>query len=117
MISAEIQDARIKKIRDIFKGLHKPRGLSFFATDAIILELKTSDAKAVKETFYCCIAADGTLNTKEISREGQRRQARFAQFLSTYVSKNPRYNIRERINEWKGKKVFLVKKGEDYLLL
>lgn len=115
-IKATIKDAKIRKISDIFKRtLHKPKGLSFADTDAVIIELKVN-GKTVTETFYCCIAANGTLNTSVASKEAQRRSQRIAQFVRAFISKDPDYNIREEISNWKGKKVTMLKSGKDYLL-
>lgn len=115
IVKATIEDARIRKISDIFKSLHKPKGLSFADTDAVILYLK-ADGKRFAETFYCSIAANGTVNTSVASKEAQRRQRRLASFIKTFISKEQNYNIREKISEWKGKQIEMVKKGEYYLL-
>lgn len=115
-VKATIEDARIRKISDIFRSLHKPKGLTFADTDAIILKLRVGD-KLVTETFYCCISADGTLNTSVISKEAQKRQRRLAQFIRKFISKEPKYNIREEIASWKGREIEMVKQGEYYLLI
>lgn len=115
-VEATIEDASIKKISDIFHTLHKPKGLTFADTDAVILKLRV-DNKLVAETFYCCIAANGTLNTSVASKEAQRRQRRLASFIRSFISKDSDYNIREEITNWKGKKVTMVKSEKEYLLL
>lgn len=115
-VKATIKDAKIMKISDIFKTLHKPKGLSFVDTDAVILKLQVN-GKVITETFYCCIAANGTLNTSVISKEAQRRQRRLVQFIRSFISKEPNYNIREGINKWEGKQITMVKSDKDYLIL
>lgn len=116
IVKATIESAKIRKISDIFGSLHKPKGLTFADTDAIILKLRVG-GKIITETFYCCISADGTLNTSVISKEAQRRQGRLAQFISRFISKKPKYNIREEIAGWEGREIEMVKQGEYYLLI
>lgn len=117
LVKATIEDTKIRKISDIFKKtLHKPKGLSFADTDAVILKLRVN-GKLITETFYCCVAANGTINLSVASKEAQRRNRRLAQFVRSFISKEPNYNIREGISKWKGKQVSMIKSGKEYLLL
>lgn len=107
-IDAEIIDARVRKISDIWR--RKPGGLSFSDTDAVIVTAKTTNGNIVKETFYTCIKPDGTFNMKSLSHASQARRKRLADFLIQYgMTKNIEdYNVLQRINEWKGKHVEVI---------
>ncbi len=116
IVKATIEDARIEKISNIFKTLHKPKGLTFADTDAVMLKIKV-DNKVISETFYCCISANGTVNTSVASKEAKRRQRALASFIKAYISKDPTYNIREGISAWKGKQIKMLRRDKEYLLV
>ena len=114
-MKAIIKDVKLKSIFDLWKK--KPQGLSFADTDAIVLTIKANN-KTISETFYCRINANGTLATAGANKLSLRRQKMLQAFINKYISKEKNYNIRKRINEWKGKNIELIKcKGEDIIEL
>lgn len=114
-MKAIIEDARLRSIFDLWEK--KPQGLGFADTDAVILTLK-ADGKTITETFYCRINADGTLATTGADKISLKRQMMLHAFIKKYISKEENYNIRERIDEWKGKSVEIIKcDGEDIIEL
>lgn len=116
VVNAKIKDAKIVKVLKLFKK-HKPQGVRFTDTEAIVLTLQTPDGKTVTETLYGCILPDGRINTKEMSHGALANQRRMHQFISEYITKDvENYNVRENIGRWKGKSVALQKQG-DYLFL
>jgi len=114
-MKAIIKDVKLKSIFDLWK--RKPQGLSFADTDAIVLTIKAGN-KTISETFYCRINANGTLATAGADKLSLRRQKTLQVFIEKYISKEKNYNIRKRINEWKGKNIELIKcKGVDIIKL
>jgi len=105
---AEIYDTEIYDIYDLFK--HKPRGLGFEDTDAIVVTAKTQDGKKIVETFYVCIKPDGTLATNPISSHSRFRRENLNRFLKHYkiTEEIKDYKITEEIEKWKGLKVEVV---------
>lgn len=105
---AEIVDASIHRVFDLWRK--KPQGLSFTDTDAIIVTAKTSDGDILRETFYTCIKPDGTINMKSLSHASQAKRKRLADFLihNKITGSMEGYNVRERISEWKGKRVEVI---------
>lgn len=114
-MKAIIKDAKLRSIFDVWT--RKPQGLSFADTDAIVLTIN-ANGKTISETFYCRITANGTLATTGANKLSLRRQQILQAFINKYISKEKNYNIRERINEWKGKTIELIKcNGEEIIEL
>jgi len=114
-MKAIIKDVKLKSIFDLWGK--KPQGLSLADTDAIVLTIKTK-GKTISETFYCRISANGTLATAGADKLSLRRQKTLQVFINKYITKEKNYNIRKRINEWKGKTVELINcNGEDIIKL
>ena len=110
-----IKDVKLKSIFDLWE--RKPQGLSFADTDAIVLTIE-ANGKTISETFYCRITANGTLATTGANKLSLKRQKMLQVFINKYISKEKNYNIRKRINEWKGKTIELIKcNGEDIIEL
>ena len=106
---AVIEDVKLHKISDLWR--HKPKGLKFNDTDALIVTAKTKDGAIINETFYFCLKPDGTFNVDTVSKDGSHvRRQRLASFLTHYKITDmvKGYNIREGIKEWKGKKIEIV---------
>lgn len=115
-MKAVIKDVKLKSVFDLWE--RKPQSLSFADTDAIVLILESSESKTISETFYCRITANGTLATAGANKLSLRKQKTLQAFINKYISKEKNYNIRERINEWKGKTIELIKcEGEDIIEL
>jgi len=104
-MKAEIQNAKIRHICEIWKK-HKPQGLGFSDTDAVILELKTENGRVFSQDFYCRLKADGTLG-HSITHASEKRQNELRRFIGKYFSKDKTYNVRDNIDKWKGKEVFV----------
>lgn len=106
---AKIVNASIHKIVDLWKR-HKPQGLGFADTDAIIVTAKTNDGKILRETFYTCIKPDGTFNMKSLSHASEARRRMLANFLiyNKITDSIENYNILDRIGEWKGKSIEII---------
>ena len=114
-MKAIIKDVKLKSVFDLWE--RKPQGLSFADTDAIVLTIN-ANGKTISETFYCRITANGTLATTGANKLSLRRQKTLQAFINKYISKEKNYNIRKRINEWKGKTIELIKcNGEDIIEL
>jgi len=101
-MKAIIQKAELKRIDEVWKK-HKPQGLGFSDTDAVVLSLNTEEKK-FSLTFYCRLKGDGTLG-HSITRASEKRQVELQNFIKKYISKETRYNVRENINQWKGKEI------------
>lgn len=104
-MKAVIQNAKIRHIDAIWKK-HKPQGLGFSDTDAVIVNLKTEDSKIFSETFYCRLKGDGTLG-HSITHTSEKRQNELRKFIEKYFSKDKSYNVKNNIDKWKGKEVFV----------
>lgn len=102
-MKAIIKKAESRRIDDVWKK-HKPQGLGFSDNDAIILTLKSKEGKEFTETFYCRLKGDGTLG-HSITKASEKRQQNLRNFIEEYISKNKRYNVRDKIHTWKGKEV------------
>ncbi|MBU2637363.1 MAG: hypothetical protein KJ955_00130 [Nanoarchaeota archaeon] len=113
-MKAAIQNAKIRSIDAIWKK-HKPQGIGFSDTDAVILNLKTEDGKIFSETFYCRLKADGTLG-HSITRASEKRQNELRKFIGKYFSKDKRYNVRDNIDKWKGKEVLVEELDKSYAI-
>lgn len=103
-VKAVIEGASIHKIFDLFK--HKPSGLKFNETDAIIVTAKTDDNKKITRTFYFCLKPDGTFDENTAAMDGSRaRRHQLVSFLKNngITDHIKEYNLKERIGEWKGK--------------
>jgi len=112
-INATIQDAKIRKIFDLWNK--KPKGLKFNDTDALIITLKTQDGCTMKETFYFCLKPDGTFNKNTVSKDGSRvRRQKLANFLKHYkiTSDVDEYNLKRGVEKWKGIQVVVKKVGD-----
>lgn len=107
-IKAKIEEAKIYDIYDLLK--HKPKGLGFEDTDAIVVTAKTQDGKKITETFYVCIKPDGTLATNPISKHSRFRREKLNRFLKHYkiTEKIKDYKITEEIEKWRGVEVEVV---------
>lgn len=106
---AVIENASIHDIYDLFS--RKPKGLKFNDTDAIVISAKAKGGTRINHTFYFCLKPDGTFDTKTISNNpGRARRQKLASFLKYYdlADNIKEYNIKEGIDEWKGKKIELV---------
>ena len=102
-MKAIIQKVELRIINAVWKK-HKPQGLGFSDTDVIIVTLKTTDGKMFDQDFYCRLKADGTLG-HSLTKASEKRQKNVFNLIRKYISKEERYNIRENINQWKGKEV------------
>jgi len=105
-LTAVIEEASFHDIYDLFH--RKPRGLKFNDTDAIVITARTEDGRKITRTFYTCLKPDGTFEEKTINGDGsQARRQRLASFLRYYglASNIKKYNVKERISEWKGKSI------------
>ncbi|MDI6708651.1 MAG: hypothetical protein QMD21_00670 [Candidatus Thermoplasmatota archaeon] len=118
-VEAVIKEAKIRKIVDLWS--HKPRGLQFNDTDALIVTAETEAGKIINETFYFCLKPDGTFNIDTVSKNGSHvRRQRLASFLTHYkITDTPKsYNIKEGVEKWKGKKIEIVPyKDEGYIYI
>ena len=76
----------------------------------MVVTAKTKD-KEIKESFYTCVKPDGTFNIKTANKTSQARRQKLANFIQYYfkIKDMSDYNLKKRINEWKGKKVDLEK--------
>ncbi len=103
---AVIQDAKIYGVFDLWK--RKPKPLAFNDTDVVIVTVESGGRK-IKESFFTCIKGDGTFSLKTPSRLSHSRREKLAKFLEYYLKvKDPEeYNLKEKIKEWKGKKIEL----------
>jgi len=113
-IKAVIENASLHDIYDLFRK--KPGGLKFNDTDAIVVTARTEDGKKITKTFYFCLKPDGTFDEETLSRDSSRaRRHRLASFLKYYgiAEKVKGYNIKERIGEWKGKTIEVVRSEKD----
>lgn len=113
-MKAVIQKAALRRIDDIWKK-HKPQGLGFSDNDVVILGLKTADGKTFQEDFYCRLKGDGTLG-HSITKASEKRQQNLQNFIKKYISKNKRYNVRENLNQWKGKEVEVEEINGGYII-
>lgn len=108
-INAVIEDASLHDIYDLFNK--KPKQLKFNDTDAIVVKMRAENGERITKTFYFCLKPNGTFERETISRDGSRtRRHRLASFIKYYgIADNvEKYNIRERIDEWRGKNVELL---------
>ncbi len=112
-VNATIQDAKVKRIYDIWK--RKPHGLGLGPIDAILLVIKTDDGRIINKTFYCCLDSLGRVKPS-ISKRGLAKQQELGNFIQKYISKEKNYNIKEKINGWKGKRITLLKLNESYII-
>lgn len=113
-MKATIQKAVLRRIDDVWKK-HKPQGLGFSDNDAIVLTLKTKDGQTLTETFYCRLKGDGTLG-HSITKASEKRQQNARNFIKRYISKEKKYNVRENINQWKGKTADIEKIDGSYCI-
>lgn len=108
-IRAVIEDASIHDIYDIFA--RKPEGLKFNETDVVIVKARTDGGKEVTRSFYFCMKPDGTFEDRAVAHDtSNERRERLASFIKYYgIAEDLReYNIREKIDEWKGKDVEVI---------
>ena len=113
-MKATIQNAKLMRIDQIWKK-HKPQGLGFSDTDAIVVNLKSKEGKEFSQTFYCRLKADGTLG-HSITKRSERRQKELQVFIKKYISKDENYNIRENIDRWEGKDVEIEEIDGTYVI-
>lgn len=116
-IKAKIEEAMIYKISDLWA--RKPKMLKFNDTDAIVVTLRTEDGSVMRETFYFCLKPDGTFNVQTISKDGSHvRRLRLANFLKHYGMTDDvrHYNLKENIDQWKGKEVLLAKSKDTHYI-
>src|SRR3989338_8963261 len=102
-MKATIQKVRLRRVDQVWKK-HKPQGLGFSDTDAIIVDLKTDDGKKFSQTFYCRLKGDGTLG-HSMTHASEKRQECLQNFIKKYIDKDKRYNVKENINRWEGKDI------------
>lgn len=114
-MKATIQNAKILGVNQIWKK-HKPQGLGFSDTDVIVLRLKPDSGRVFAKSFYCRLKADGTLG-RSSTKASEKRQQVFRNFLASYISKNKRYNIRENLDKWKGKKIEVEKVDNNLIIV
>lgn len=106
-VSATIEDAKLCKVSDLWHK--KPTGVTFGDTEAIIVTAKTPDGRMIRQIFYLRLKADGSLSTAAISKISRRKQLQIARFLERYITRDVKgYNVRERVNEWRGKSVNVI---------
>lgn len=105
---ATITKVEICDVLDLWRK--KPQQLRFDDTDVLIVTAKAGN-KEIKETFFTCLKPDGTFNIKTANKTSQARRQKLASFLKYYfkVADPKRYNLKESIKDWEGKKVKLEK--------
>ena len=114
-MKAVIRVAKLLHVDDAWKG-HKPQGLGFSDTDVIIVTVQEKGGKELfEQDFYCRLKADGSL-AHSITRRSEKRQRELQAFISRYISKEKRYNVKARIGEWKGKDVAIEKVDGVYII-
>lgn len=117
-VKAVIEEAGVYKIGELFTK--RPSGLKINETDAIVVTAKTERGeRVVSRTFYFCLKPDGTFCEESIARNGSRaRRHRLASFLRHYkiAEDVKRYNIREKIGEWRGVSVEVVPIEKDGII-
>ena len=89
-------------------------------TDVILIALKPSKGKKMTDIFPVVLRFDGILEPNAVARRSRLRRDRFASFLKHYkiTEKIEDYSIPERMKEWKGKKVKVVRyMGRDQILI
>lgn len=116
-ISAEIEDARIQSVYDIWR--RKPPGLRFCDTDVLTITATTEEGEEVKDTFFLSLKADGTFAVNTAHRISRLRRKRLAKFLRHYdiTEEVTKYNLRKGIEEWKGKKIEVVKSNGRHIFV
>lgn len=116
-ISAEIEDAQIQSVYDLWRS--KPPGLRFCDTDVLTITAKTEEGEEVKDSFFLSLKADGTFAVNTAHRISRLRRRRLAKFLRHYdIAENvERYNIKEGMAEWIGKKIEVVKSDGRYIFV
>lgn len=113
-MKAIIQKVVLRRIDEIWKK-HKPQGLGFSDNDVVIVKLKTAGGKTFEEDFYCRLKGDGTLG-HSITKASEKRQQNLQNFISKYISKSKRYNVRKNIIQWKGREVEVEELDGDYTI-
>jgi len=116
-ISAEIEDAQIQSVYDIWGS--KPPGLRFCDTDVLTITAKTDEGEEVKDTFFFSLKANGTFAVNTAHRISRLRRKRLAEFLRHYdITENvEKYNIKKGIAEWVGKRIDVVKSDGRYIFV
>lgn len=114
-ISAEIEDARLQGVYDLW--VRKPPGIRFCDTDVITITARTEEGEEVKDRFFFCLKPNGTFFTDTQNSISRLRRRRLVEFLRYYsITKGTeKYDIRKGIEEWKGKKVEVVKTNGKYI--
>lgn len=109
-VSATITNVEIRDVQDVWRK--KPSLLKFNDTDLVIVTAKTGK-KEVRETFFTCIKPNGTFKLWTPNKVSRLRREKLASFMRHYLRvRNPEnYNLKEKIKEWKGKKVKVDKEG------
>lgn len=113
-MKATIQKVILQQINDIWKK-HKPQGLGFSDTDAVIIALKTKEGQKFTETFYCRLKGDGTLG-HSITKASEKRQQNLWKFIKKYISKEKEYNVRENIGKWEEREVDVEELDNGYTI-
>jgi|GEM_PF-512649 len=116
-ISAEIEDAEIRKTYDLW-GRHTP-AIRLGDTDAITITAKTEEGEEVEEMFIFSLKPDGTFSVDTPSRVSRSRRKRLAKFLKYYhfADNVEKYNLKKGIEEWKGKKVEVIKSNGKHIFV
>ena len=109
-----IQNVKLFPINEVWKK-HKPQGLGFSDTEAITLKIKTSAGDIFFQTFYCRLKGNGTLG-HSITSASEKRQQNLQNFIKKYISKSKSYQVREKLGQWKGKKVEVEELGGSYTI-
>jgi len=107
---AVIETVSIHRINDLFR--RKPAGLKFNDTDALVITAREDDGALVSRTFYFCLKPDGTFSQEPLNGNGTMgRRRRIATFLKYYgiAEDARRYNLRDKVSDWKGKTVEVVR--------
>ncbi len=113
-MKAIIKKTELKRINAVWKK-HKPQGLGFSDTDMIIVSFKTNGNKTFTNNFYCRLKGDGTIGCS-ITKASEKRQENLRDFIRKYISKDKKYDVRENIKGWEGKKVEVEELGEGYVI-
>lgn len=116
-ISAEIEDVTIQSVYDTWA--RKPLGLRFCDNDVLTITAKTVDDEEVKERFFLSLKPDGTFTLNTASRISRLRRKRLAEFLKYYniATTVTKYNLKEGIEDWKGKRITVVRGNGRYILV
>ena len=108
-IDAEIEDARIQSVYDLW--IRKPPGIRFCDTDVLTITARTESGEEISDRFFFSLKPNGTFFADSQNSVSRLRRRRLVEFLRYYhfTESIKKYNIRKGIEDWKGKKVEVVK--------